>query len=77
MNENFASLTDEELENFRKAINGEISRRKEIERELAKEEFAKLINRINELQYKYDFVISCEEDDGSWISSASDFSFVG
>ena len=69
----FSKLTDEELENARKIVNGEINKRKQVEKELAREELEKLLGRVNELQYKYDFEISCEEDDGSWISSASDF----
>lgn len=69
----FENLTDEELENIRKTLTAEISRRREIEKELAREELEKLIDRVNELQYKYDFKISCEEADGCWISSASEF----
>lgn len=69
----FENLTDEELENIRKTLTAEISRRREIEKELAREELEKLIDRVNELQYKYDFEISCEECDGSWVTSASEF----
>ena len=72
----FENLTDEELENIRRTLTAEISRRREIEKELAGGELAKLLDRVNELQYKYGFEISCEEDDGSWISSASEFQLV-
>jgi hypothetical protein len=73
MKPNFTNLTDKELEEMKNALNTEINRRKEVEKELAREELAELLDRINELQYKYGFEISCEEDDGSWISSASEF----
>lgn len=70
MKPNFTDLTDKELEEMRNALNTEVNRRKE---ELARGELAKLLDRVNELQYKYDFKISCEECDGSWISSVSGF----
>ena len=69
----FENLTDEELENIRKTLTAEISRRREIEKELAREELAKLLDRVNELQYTYGFEISCKEYDGSYISSALEF----
>lgn len=69
----FTDLTDKELEEMRSALNTEINRRKEIEKDLARGELAKLLDRVNELQYKYGFEISCEEADGSWISSVSEF----
>ena len=72
----FENLTDEELENIRRTLTAEISRRREIEKELAGEELAKLLARVNELQYTYGFEISCEEYDGSYISSASEFQLV-
>lgn len=59
MKPNFTDLTDKELE--------------EIEKDLARGELAELLDRVNELQYKYGFEISCEECDGSWISSVSGF----
>lgn len=71
----FKNLTDEELENIRKTLTAEISRR-EIEKELAREELEKLIDRVNELQYRYGFEISCEECDGSWVTSVSEFQLV-
>jgi hypothetical protein len=73
---NFENLTDEELENIRKTLTAEISRRREIEKELASEELENLLDRINELQYTYGFEISCREYDGSWISSASEFTLT-
>jgi hypothetical protein len=69
----FSKLTDEELENARKIVNAEINKRKQVEKDLARKELEKLLGRVNELQYKYDFEISCEDYDGSWIESASDF----
>ena len=68
-----SNLTDEELEAARQALNAEINKRKESERKLAKEELARLLDRVNELQYKLGFEISCRDDDGDWISCATDF----
>lgn len=67
------NLTDEELENIRKTLTAEISRRREIEKELAREELENLLDRVNELQYTYGFEISCADCDGSWISCATEF----
>ena len=69
----FSKLTDEELENARKIVMAEINKRKEVEKELAREELIKLLNRVNELQDKYDFEITCEDDDEYYISSVSNF----
>lgn len=69
----FSKLTDEELEKAKEIVNAEINKRYKEEKEQARKELEKLLGRVNELQYKYDFEISCEDYDGSWIESASDF----
>lgn len=70
----FSKLTDEELEKAKEIVNAEINKRYREERERAREELEKLLGRVNELQDKYGFEISCvDEYDGSWIDSASDF----
>lgn len=73
----FSKLTEEELQATRDALNEEIGRRREIEREQAREELGELLNRIIELQDMYGFVIGCEDDCGSWISSADNFVLMG
>lgn len=71
---NFSDLTDVELEEAKNVLNEEINKRYKEGKEKHKEELIKLLNRINELQDKYDFEISCEDDyDSSWISSAVNF----
>jgi hypothetical protein len=70
----FTNLTDEELEQAREIVNAEITKRYMKEKEEHKEELIKLLNRVNELQDKYCFEISCDDDDnGCWASSASNF----
>jgi hypothetical protein len=73
----FSKLTEEELQATRDALNEEIGRRREIEREQAREELGKLLNRVIELQDIYGFEIACEDDCGSWISSADNFVLMG
>jgi hypothetical protein len=73
----FSKLTEEELQATRDAINEEIGRRREIERNQAREELGELLNRVIELQDMYGFVIACEDDCGSWISSADNFALMG
>lgn len=73
---NFSDLTMAELEKTKDALNAEINKRKQVEKGLAREELEKLLGRVNELQYKYDFEISCEEYDGNWISSALNFKLI-
>lgn len=70
---NFSELTDEELKQAMNALHAEINKRKEEEKEKYRAELKKLLGRVNELQYKYDFEISCEDYSGDWISSASNF----
>lgn len=73
----FSKLTEEELQATRDALNEEIDRRREAEREQAREELGALLNRVIELQDMYGFVISCEDDCGDWISSADNFVLMG
>lgn len=73
----FSKLTEEELEEARDALNEEIGRRRAKEREQAREELGKLLNRVIELQDMYGFEISCEDDCGSWISSVDNFVLMG
>ena len=69
----FSKLTIKELEETKNALNAEINKKREEEREQARKELENLLNRINELQDEYDFQISCEYLCEDWISSASNF----
>lgn len=72
----FSNLTTAKLEEVRNALNAlnaEIDRREEIERQNAKTELKCLLERVNKLQAEYDFEISCRDDVCNWVSSASDF----
>lgn len=62
----FTRLTDEELEKAKESVIAEIDRRKEVEKELAIEELEKLLERVNELQNKYDFKITCLDSNGCY-----------
>ena len=55
----FSKMTDAELRELNKALATEITKRKEVEKDLAREELKKLLDRVNELQEEYDFQISC------------------
>ena len=70
---NFSDLTDVELEKTKNALNAEINKRKEVEREKCMAELECLLYRVNELQDEYGFRISCEDYSGDWISSVSNF----
>jgi hypothetical protein len=77
MNFNFPELTIEELEKARDLLSAEINKRKEEEREEHKAELKKLLNRINELQSKWDFEISCfDVENGYCTTSVSDFMLI-
>jgi len=70
----FSNFTNEELEQAREIVNAEINKRYKEEKEKRAEELIKLLNRVNELQDKYCFEISCSDDEnGYWTSSASNF----
>ena len=69
----FTKLTDAELEKINKKLKAEIDRRKKIEEELAREELKKLLDRLNELQEKYDVIISCRDNEGDYIFDANSF----
>lgn len=69
----FSKLTDEELENARTIVNAEINKRYKAEREKCEEELEKLLDRVNELQDKYGFEISCVDEYDDCRISASDF----
>lgn len=62
----FTRLTDEELEKAKESVIAEMDRRKEVEKELAIEELEKLLERVNELQNKYNFKITCLDSNGCY-----------
>lgn len=70
---NFSDLTMAELVEARSTLNAEIDRRKEIEKRGAKVELECLLERINKLQDEYGFEISCDDENGYWTSSVSNF----
>lgn len=71
----FSKMTDAELSELNKVLDAEITKRREVEKELAIEELKKLLDRVNELQNKYNFEISCCDVYDDWIDSAHDFEF--
>jgi DNA mismatch repair ATPase MutS len=73
----FSRMTDAELRKINEELTTEITRRAEIEKELAREELEKLLNRVNELQEKYDFEIECYDVCDNWVDYAHDFGFRG
>jgi DNA mismatch repair ATPase MutS len=73
----FSRMTDAELRKINEELTTEITRRAEIEKELAREELEKLLNRVNELQEKYDFEIECYDIYDNWVDYAHDFGFRG
>ena len=68
-------MTDAELRELNKAVSTEVTKRKEAEKELAREELIKLLDRVNELQEQYDFEIACYDLYSEWVDGAHSFEF--
>jgi hypothetical protein len=69
----FTKMTDAELKELGKALGAEVAKRKEAEKNLATEKLGELLDRVNELQEKYDLEIDCWDIYGNYIKCANTF----